>query len=603
MAEATASFGVQVTDESSAGVTSSTNNLEKLRGTLKSDIAELSNMNRALKNLQGGTSVNIQQFKNLKQAIADKKVAIAATQSKELQLAAAMGKVGKSSLSMKDQFKKGLEGAGGPVGELSGKVMGLVSKLGTGGLVGVAILAAAALVAVGVAAAAAFIGLAKFGLAAADAHRSEALMLEGLAAVPMFFGIWQRSMAGAGPAIQHNIDMVSAGVANSREQVVGLATDLMRMGIKSQATLKALADAQSAGGERGLAWAKNMLQWYQMSGQGASAAAKIIEAKFGATAAKQALGFGVQMMKLKENVKSLFSGIKIEGFLKSLKSVTELFSVSTVTGRALKQIIETVFNGFFGSVASGGPMVKDMIRDIVIGVQGLIIKWLDLRIWMLEVFNTKWDSGWMYVVKGILVGVLGLLGGIAAVLTVIIIKVSLILLPFLLLGAAIIAAAASMYFLVDQIVKAVKEISWYDIGHYLIGGIADGIADGAKWVWSAIKNLASGAVTAFKTLLGIHSPSLIFKMQGRYVPLGFAEGIRAGQPDVNRAITRMAELPPMGSYAGAPAGAGAMGRATTTIAPVFNIDIQSTDPKGVVDELEDRVNTLFAGVAKMIGAT
>ena len=70
------------------------------------------------------------------------------------------------------------------------------------------------------------------------------------------------------------------------------------------------------------------------------------------------------------------------------------------------------------------------------------------------------------------------------------------------------------------------------IGSNIIKGIADGITGAASTVVSAITGAVGDAISAAKSLLGIASPSKLFKKFGRYTMEGFAIGIdqNAGMP-------------------------------------------------------------------------
>ena len=56
-------------------------------------------------------------------------------------------------------------------------------------------------------------------------------------------------------------------------------------------------------------------------------------------------------------------------------------------------------------------------------------------------------------------------------------------------------------------------------------GLVDGIKRGISWVVNAAKNVAQSAVNAAKSVLGIHSPSRVFKEIGGYTMQGFGIGI------------------------------------------------------------------------------
>ena len=63
------------------------------------------------------------------------------------------------------------------------------------------------------------------------------------------------------------------------------------------------------------------------------------------------------------------------------------------------------------------------------------------------------------------------------------------------------------------------------VGSNLIMGFVNGVRAKASALVSSVKNAVSGAINAAKNLLGIHSPSRVFKQFGVYTDQGFAIGI------------------------------------------------------------------------------
>ncbi|WBP89542.1 phage tail tape measure protein [Kitasatospora cathayae] len=68
--------------------------------------------------------------------------------------------------------------------------------------------------------------------------------------------------------------------------------------------------------------------------------------------------------------------------------------------------------------------------------------------------------------------------------------------------------------------------SFAGIGMEIINGIIRGISNGWSWLKDKIKNLASDALSAAKSFLGISSPSKVFAAEvGQWIPHGIAKGI------------------------------------------------------------------------------
>ncbi|MGD7075498.1 phage tail protein, partial [Ralstonia pseudosolanacearum] len=71
-------------------------------------------------------------------------------------------------------------------------------------------------------------------------------------------------------------------------------------------------------------------------------------------------------------------------------------------------------------------------------------------------------------------------------------------------------------------------------------GLANGIRSAIGWVTDAVGSVASGAIAAFKSLLGIHSPSRVFAELGGFTMAGLGEGLTRGQEGPLQAVQRVA---------------------------------------------------------------
>ena len=81
-----------------------------------------------------------------------------------------------------------------------------------------------------------------------------------------------------------------------------------------------------------------------------------------------------------------------------------------------------------------------------------------------------------------------------------------------------------------------------NIGRQIVQGLANGIRNGASAVVNAISNTVSRAISAAKSALGIHSPSRVFFAFGRYVSIGFANGVEAGVTFVRKSIKTVSDV-------------------------------------------------------------
>lgn len=639
---ATASFGIEIADETAPGVMSSTQNLEQLRAKLDSDTFALGQMQKALRNLQGGTSVNIAQFRALKQQIADQKIAIAGAQSKYISLGGTFQKVEKSTVSVTKSLVDAKEGvntlgqdmlaAGGRVGAMSNSASALATRLGKAGVAGVALLAAAAIIAVHTALAAVVVMFARLAVANSDAYRSEKLNLEALTKIPDW---WGRAAGKASMLIETTNSMSQAwGVA--RATVGQFTSDLYLAGYRGnmlknavEATTVAVA-AFGGDTEKANRYLGSMSWQFGMLGKGSAAFAARVKRDLGDIAIRQSLGVSKQMVMLRQNLGLLFSGVKIEGFLKGLNTVLSLFSETTVSGRLLKQIIESMLNPLFGGSEAAGVAVKHLIQDMIYWVLEAQGYWLDLQIWVAKTFNYKGDLGLLVVMtalKGVLVaaaiaavilgvaittGILLALNALRVAATVVVIGLTALAAAVAHFAAPFVGAAAviygawhalkSLYTLVTTMVDEGK--SWGEIGKAIVSGIAEGITGSAGLVWKAIKNLASGTVSLLKSVLGIHSPSVVFQTQARFIPAGMALGIRQGASEVHEATREMVSIPAQPAYQAPSSSYG--GREQSTPAPVTNNWIFQIDgskgAEATADAIKRAVENIIMGMLAQAGA-
>lgn len=106
------------------------------------------------------------------------------------------------------------------------------------------------------------------------------------------------------------------------------------------------------------------------------------------------------------------------------------------------------------------------------------------------------------------------------------------------IGGAVGKVADLGHQLVDKVSGFAGEM--LSAGGNLIAGFADGIANGASKAIQAAANAAKGAVDKVKSLLGIHSPSRVFRDEvGKFIPAGIAVGIDANSREITKSLTDM----------------------------------------------------------------
>lgn len=542
-ADAKATFQVDLVDGTSGPAASAAKALEQLQRQIEGDQKALAAMQKAMRNLQGGGAKFAEDVKKLKTAIEAKKAAIAQSQASFIALGGKLGDFKKKSpKSMFDELRTAAGQLPGPLGGLTSS-LGKMKEFFAANALAIGIAAVAAgLLALAAAAAAATVALLKYGIAQASARRNELLRLEGLTKMRNWYGI----AAGNAGEMQSAIDRVSGATALGRDKLEQYTSQLYRMGLRGENLGLALEAAAIKGAVLGDEGAKSAMGWaagLAMTGKSVRALTDDIKARFGGIAAKQLLDLDVQAQKMRESFGVLFRDLKIEGLLKAVQTITSLFSQSTASGRALKAIAEAVFQPMINAVETLTPLVRRFFQGMIIGALEIGIVLLKVRNWFKRTFG---DSE---ILKGInlqtlavrlgIVAVFGLaavFGVLAAALSIAAGNVLLIYTAFGLLLSGIVA-----------LVKKAWNYDWKSLGKSIVDGIVGGLKGGAKWVIDAVKNLGDASWKAFKSKLGIASPSKEFAKLGLAIPQGVEKGVNAGAPSVQGAVSDMVDVPKGGA--------------------------------------------------------
>ena len=80
-----------------------------------------------------------------------------------------------------------------------------------------------------------------------------------------------------------------------------------------------------------------------------------------------------------------------------------------------------------------------------------------------------------------------------------------------------------------------------DAGRYALEGIITGISEKMDAVKTAISNVGTALINTFKNLLGIHSPSTVFKDLAGFIAAGLTEGLDGSHEDVENAARELGE--------------------------------------------------------------
>jgi len=591
----TATYEIDLQSNVSGAAESAARALDSLRKSINADQKELAALKKAMNDLQGGASVDIKAFRDLKARIDAKKQSISSAQAAYVGLGGSFRKTsgdGKNVRSMLEQLTTQAKATPGPIGDVVGK-LGNLRSLVVGGAIALGIIAiVAGMVALTAAAIAASSALLKYGLAQANARRAELLRLEGLTKMRNWWGI----AAGNAAEMQTAIDKVSGSTALGRDKLSAYTEQLYKMGLRGQNLSEALEGmaikAATQGDEAAKLWA-GWAQGIALTGGSVKKLTDDVRARLGGIAAAQLLDLNVQTEKLRENFGLLFADLKIDGFLKSLNSITSLFSQSTATGRALKTMISAVFQPMINAVEYLGPIVKRFFQGMTLGALLITLELLKLRNWFRKTFGDSeilagFDAQTAALKAGLFV-VMGLAAGVAVLAA----GFFLLLSPML----AIVGAGVAVGYALTKAFRFVMGIEWGKLGRSIIDGIVGGLKRGAKWALDAIKSLGAQMMTAFKEKLGIASPSKEFARLGATLPQGVQVGVQRGTPGAQSAVENMVSVP------AEQRAAGAVSSSASVSTGDIHIHAQGATAAELMADVQHQLESILRRVAMQMGAT
>src|SRR5690606_21138282 len=76
----------------------------------------------------------------------------------------------------------------------------------------------------------------------------------------------------------------------------------------------------------------------------------------------------------------------------------------------------------------------------------------------------------------------------------------------------------------------------YNAGKDIVNGLKNGITNAIGGAVEAVKSVAGKVTGAFKSALGIRSPSTVFESFGKDITAGLIKGVSSGQSLVNSAV-------------------------------------------------------------------
>lgn len=564
--------------------------LEALREKLLSDTAALREMNSALKNLKGGTSVNIDAFKALKDQIDAQKVSIAQAQADYVNLGGAFSGTAAATRAEESAARAAaiaLREQAAAAARAAAEARQLAAAEERASAAAAKNQAAAAAKAEAAALAAAKTQ------AKADADAHAALAKQEAAA------------AAAAQKMQGAAAKEAAALHNAAAQAAGGTGKLGEMA----GALGALGGPAGAAGQRVAQLGEGIKKLMATAGKAGPIIALVVilaalTAGFLAAAvavtvwgikladaqrdASDVLKLENQFKRFTKLVGETFGGLKTDALMKGLQRIINLFDSSTASGRALKFLFESLFQPLVDLATAAIPIIVSVFKT-------LLIWGLKAYVAIMQFSKTDTFAALVVVLK-----ILGVAVGIVAAGFVVMAALfaAVIIVPIVATIAIFTALVAALGYVWDFFVAAWNGITgvvsgavgavlgfmgaMVDAGANLIAGLAQGIANGAGAVVDAVVGAASGAINAAKAFLGISSPSKVFAGLGNFTTEGFAGGIAANDnaataaeemaSDATAAAAGVAAPAPSGGGRAASSGGGVTVNVTINVEGVSNAE-------------------------------
>jgi hypothetical protein len=305
-----------------------------------------------------------------------------------------------------------------------------------------------------------------------------------------------------------------------------------------------------------------MLAYGRISAEeGTKALNAAVDKKLGGAAEKKMLGLNNQLTRLKQNFTQMFEGVKVEGFLRAIKAVIDVFDQTTVSGKSLKVLVEGVFNPLFQMIENGAPTVKIFLKGLaILGLEVYIaFKPLLKSLGLIGKSGQSDQEGLMQRTIEI-----GEAAGKAAKKLADMIQKLVELNEHIPISKAawegfklaLETALDPIGALTDRAGQLGKNIGsklleavpkWFDAGKSLVRGLINGVTQAGTELIDSVRSLGDRALKAFKDKFKIASPSRVTMGFGANISMGLAHGIKA---KAGVAQEQMAKVIPIAAFRG-----------------------------------------------------
>ena len=237
------------------------------------------------------------------------------------------------------------------------------------------------------------------------------------------------------------------------------------------------------------------------------------------------------------------------GILTVLQTIWNAITATITTViNAIKTVIETVlntisniWNTIWGGIKDFTGSIWDGISSIISGTLGVITgvitgAWNGISSFLSGIMSgisSLISSTW----NGITSGISGFMSGITSTISN---GWNTVVSTVTTAGSNIVNAVTTAF---SGAVEGARNFisGAIDVGANLINGFVDGVKNFAGNLINAVGDAVSGAINWAKNLLGIHSPSRVFKQFGVYTDQGFINGVDSKAENVAKSVGGMAQ--------------------------------------------------------------
>ena len=154
--------------------------------------------------------------------------------------------------------------------------------------------------------------------------------------------------------------------------------------------------------------------------------------------------------------------------------------------------------------------------------------------------------------------------------------------------------------IIASIVDTFRSYNWSSIGKNIVAGMKQGVANAWKNFREWFKNLFGDLTNIAKKILGIASPSKVFKKIGKFTTEGLAIGIEQGGKDAFSAIKDVSQgvIDNYGASVSAGFGVSVGASASKGVSLTLNIDTFNNYTQEDIKSLAERLSEMLANAAE-----